>query len=315
MNRIDRLQAILIHLQSKKIVTAQEIADRFEISIRTVYRDIRALEEAGVPIGAEAGIGYFLAETYHLPPVMLTSGEATALLYGAKFAEQMGGEINRREVESAFFKIRSVLRDSEKEHIDILSKQISVLNMAKLEKEKSEFLAVIQKSLVERKAVEILYHATSSNEQTARIIKPIGVCFYGYFWHVIAFCTLRNEYRDFRIDRILQATQTDIDYSSDSLISLPTFFDEYGNAEGIHKIVLLIHKEALRHIADSKLWWGYTHNEPYDDNWLKMYFRNDDLPSFANWVLQGGSIMKIIEPLELLNIVKKKIEMLTKHYL
>ena len=59
MNRIDRLSAILIHLQSKKVVRAQEIADRFEISLRTVYRDIRALEEAGVPIGAEPGLGYF----------------------------------------------------------------------------------------------------------------------------------------------------------------------------------------------------------------------------------------------------------------
>ena len=68
MNRIDRLTAILVQLQSKKVVTAKEIADRFEISLRTVYRDVRALEDAGVPIGAEAGKGYFIMDGYHLPP-------------------------------------------------------------------------------------------------------------------------------------------------------------------------------------------------------------------------------------------------------
>jgi len=69
------LTAILIHLQSKKVVKEQEIADRFGISLRTVYRDIHSLEEAGVPLGAEAGIGYFLAEGYHLPPVIFTQKE------------------------------------------------------------------------------------------------------------------------------------------------------------------------------------------------------------------------------------------------
>ena len=88
MNRIDRLTAILIQLQTKKVVKAQEIADRFNISLRTVYRDIRALEEAGVHIGAEAGIGYFL-ENYHLPPVMFTTEEASALMLGAKLIEKM----------------------------------------------------------------------------------------------------------------------------------------------------------------------------------------------------------------------------------
>jgi len=80
MNRIDRLTAILIQLQSKKVVRAEEIADRFEISLRTVYRDVKALMEAGVPIGSEAGTGYFIVDGYHLPPVMFNQEEASALL-------------------------------------------------------------------------------------------------------------------------------------------------------------------------------------------------------------------------------------------
>ncbi len=68
MNRIDRLTAILIQLQGKRIVKAQDISDRFDISLRTVYRDVRALMEAGVPIGSEAGTGYYIVDGYHLPP-------------------------------------------------------------------------------------------------------------------------------------------------------------------------------------------------------------------------------------------------------
>ena len=77
MNRTDRLQAILTHLQSKKVVTAQELADRFDLSLRTIYRDIRALEESGIPIGAEAGVGYFINDNYTLRPVAFTKEEAS----------------------------------------------------------------------------------------------------------------------------------------------------------------------------------------------------------------------------------------------
>src|SRR3954447_3068852 len=101
MNRIDRLTAILIQLQSKRVVKAQEIADRFEISLRTVYRDVRALEEGGVPLVGEAGVGYSLVEGYRLPPVMFTKEEASALLFGAKLVEKMSDHSIQKEFQSA----------------------------------------------------------------------------------------------------------------------------------------------------------------------------------------------------------------------
>ena len=89
LNRLDRLHAILTHLQSKKRVRAQEVADRFQISLRTVYRDVKALEESGVPVIGEAGSGYSIMEGYRLPPVMFTQEEASALIMGAKLADQL----------------------------------------------------------------------------------------------------------------------------------------------------------------------------------------------------------------------------------
>ncbi len=88
MNRIDRISAILIHLQSKQVVKAQEMAERFGVSKRTIYRDIRSLEEAGVPLGGEAEVGYYLADNYHLPMVSLTREEAGAFIVAAKLMEK-----------------------------------------------------------------------------------------------------------------------------------------------------------------------------------------------------------------------------------
>lgn len=89
MNRIDRLAAILIQLQSRPLVKAQDLATKFSISLRTVYRDIRALDEGGVPVIGEAGSGYRLMEGYKLPPVMFNQDEASALLTAAKLMQSM----------------------------------------------------------------------------------------------------------------------------------------------------------------------------------------------------------------------------------
>src|SRR6186713_2121619 len=118
MNRIDRLTAILIHLQTKRVVKAEEIADRFEMSLRTVYRDVKALMEAGVPIGSEAGKGYFIVDGYHLPPVMFNQEEASAMLMAGKLVEKLTDQSIRNAFESSLQKIKSVLNEAERDHME-----------------------------------------------------------------------------------------------------------------------------------------------------------------------------------------------------
>src|SRR6187551_2368972 len=126
MNRIDRLTAILIHLQTKRVVKADEIAKRFEISLRTVYRDVKSLMEAGVPVGSEAGKGYFIVDGFHLPPVMFTQEEASAMLMASKLVEKMTDKSIQRTFESALMKIKSVLHDNQKDHLENLQSYIKV---------------------------------------------------------------------------------------------------------------------------------------------------------------------------------------------
>src|ERR1700720_1726919 len=118
MNRLDRLTAILIQLQSKRVVTAQEIAERFNVSLRTVYRDIRTLEEGGIPLTGEAGVGYSIMDGYRLPPVMFTKEEATAFLTAEKLIEKLTDPLSDENYKSAMYKIRSVLRVAEKDFLE-----------------------------------------------------------------------------------------------------------------------------------------------------------------------------------------------------
>src|ERR1700742_1028880 len=126
MNRIDRISAILIHLQSRRVVKAGDIADRFNISLRTVYRDVKTLEEAGIPIIGEAGVGYSIMDGYRLPPVMFTREEATAFLTAEKFVEKLTDASTRASHKSAMYKIRAILKNAEKDLLEDMDDRILV---------------------------------------------------------------------------------------------------------------------------------------------------------------------------------------------
>ena len=138
MHRIDRVTAILIQLQSKRVVKAQEIADRFTISLRTVYRDIKTLELAGIPILGEAGVGYSIMEGYRLPPVMITKEEATAFLTAEKLVEKLTDASTRETYKAAMFKIKAVLRLAEKQHIENMDQHIEVIDSPYFSKHKND---------------------------------------------------------------------------------------------------------------------------------------------------------------------------------
>ena len=153
MNRLTRITAILIQLQSKKIVTAKEIAERFEISLRTVYRDIKTLQDTGVPIGSENGVGYFIVNGYSLPPIMITEEEANALIISEKLILNQGDTSLIKDFNSLLLKIKSTLKNFEKENISKLENRIEP--STKIDKNKSNWLSKIQKSITNANVIQI----------------------------------------------------------------------------------------------------------------------------------------------------------------
>src|SRR5450432_360136 len=122
MNRIDRLFGILILLQSKKYVTAEKIADKFQISVRTVYRDIKALGEQGIPVSFEQPRGYFIVQGYFLPPVAFTSEEANALLLMESVVYGFTDKSIQTHYTNALNKVKAVLRNTQKENLEFLNR-------------------------------------------------------------------------------------------------------------------------------------------------------------------------------------------------
>ncbi|QQS36023.1 MAG: YafY family transcriptional regulator [Ignavibacteriales bacterium] len=201
MNRIDRLIAILTTLQSKKYVTAEFVAEKYEISLRTVYRDLKALGEIGVPIYFENQKGYSILKSFFLPPISLTTEEANSLILVSTLSEKFGDKTTKNNIESAISKIKAVLRSTDKDNIDLLHSQIKIYK-APDEPEKPDYLNEIQNSIINKEVLHIEY--INNNEETSRReIEPIGLTFYSNQWHLIAWCWMRNSYRDFKVARIV----------------------------------------------------------------------------------------------------------------
>ncbi|MEP3386168.1 MAG: YafY family protein [Flavobacteriaceae bacterium] len=227
MNRLTRITSILIQLQSKKIVTAKEIADRFEISLRTVYRDIKTLQESGVPIGSENGVGYFIVDGYSLPPIMITEEEANALIISEKLILNQGDTSLKKDFNSLLLKIKAVLRSFEKDKVSKLENRI--LPSYESETFESSSLSVMQKAITNTIVVQIKYHSFYKDEFTLREIEPLGIYFTEKAWVAVAYCRLRNEVREFRIDRILEIKNTSQSFNYQDKFSLINYFNQLIN--------------------------------------------------------------------------------------
>ncbi len=317
MNRLDRLQAILIQLQSKRIVKAQEIADRFEISLRTVYRDIRSLEESGVPIGADAGVGYYLAENYTLPPVMFTHEEASALIFGEKLIEKMSDARVNRDFESAIMKIKAILRPTEKDLFEKLHSHIAVYSGSREDgRHSSHYLYELQHAIANKQVLRIRYQAQSSDESLLRDVESVGLCNYSNRWHLIAWCRLRAGYRDFRVDRILSLNVLDEFYQDKNLLSLDEYMEaQRPSADSEPNISVVVPKDRCKYIGDSKFWYGFVREEMADGDNVRMSFVNNELNGFASWLLNTGCQAQIEKPVELADTVKSFVKQAVKTYL
>jgi predicted DNA-binding transcriptional regulator YafY len=315
MNRIDRLTAILLQLQSRPIVPGREIAERFGISLRTVYRDIRALEDAGVPIGSEAGMGYFLAPGYHLPPVMFTDSEARALLMGGKLIEKFSDPAVNRNYACALDKIRAVMGDREKAQMDTLANHIEVLKVSPRSREgfPGDLLPAVQEVLGRRRVIRIEYTSGYRQETTRRDIEPLGLCFYGGNWHLMAFCRLRSDYRDFRVDRIRSLKTTDVVFNPSRHGDLSALISRMVHETDVKPACVRFTRKAAAFIGDQKYYFGLVEEKDMG-NRLEMHFLTGSYTYMARWLLGYMEEAEVVSPDALQEILVTYSERLYAHY-
>lgn len=198
--RIARLTQILTQLQAKRLLTARDLADKHNVSVRTIYRDIRTLENSGIPIITEEGKGYRLLEGYQLPPVMFSEEEANALITAEQLILRNKDTSFVEHYGNAITKIKAVLKYTQKDKADLLSKRI-IFRANKEEERSSNYLMQIQAAITGFELLTINY-SSLQGEVTNRTIEPFALYSTNENWLLIAFCRLRQEFRAFRIDCI-----------------------------------------------------------------------------------------------------------------
>src|SRR5690606_2878582 len=213
VKRFDRIVAILIQLQAKRIVKAQELADRFGVGLGTVYRDIRTLEASGVPIISEPGLGYSIMEGYRLPPVMFTREEAGSFVAAEKLMQKFTDKSLGAYYESAMFKLKSVLRGKEKDWVEALESQVTMVPGQQLFNEGvPNALEILFESIAEKKQVFLRYGSLREETPSERRLEPVGLFHENGHWYILAYCHLRADYRQFRTDRIHRIERTPLDF-------------------------------------------------------------------------------------------------------
>lgn len=211
MNRIDRLFGILTLLQTRKYVTGEKLSEKFNISVRTVYRDVKALCEQGIPVSFEPHKGYFITQGFFLPPVSFTTDEANALLLIEGIVNGFTDRSIQTHYASALNKVKAVLPSTQKEKLEILNNTIKS-QLPDCFKNDFDYLSTLQQ-VISIKKIIILEYSNNKKEASKREVEPIGLVFYAMSWHLIAWCHKRNDYRDFKVSRIVKITNTEIPFT------------------------------------------------------------------------------------------------------
>ena len=297
MKRLDRISAMLVQLQSRNIVRATDMAERFGVSLRTVYRDIRTLSEAGVPVCGNAGEGYSLVEGYRLPPLMFTHEEAMSFLTAEKLIEQLTDSHNIFHFRQGMDKIRAVMRGVDKNDMTELSSSISIHRSRRTPDQKlPNLLQAILNSVKDLIIIDINY-TNAEGIANQREIEAVGVTYSHPYWYLTAWCHLRNNYRTFRLDRINQLLATRNSHTMkhpplESLIG-------HDDAGCLTEVVIHTSREMAKKTADTCYFMGLIGEKELPDNRIEQTYMSYSIDTMARWVLSNADTTTVVSPPEL----------------
>jgi predicted DNA-binding transcriptional regulator YafY len=287
MNRIDRLFAILLTLQHKRRVRAQDLADQFEISKRTIYRDMSALNQMGVPIASLPGEGFELVEGYYVPPLMFTKNEAVALLLGTQFLTQQAAGSVTQSAETALAKIKIVLPEQVRAKAESLTDIISFMTpRAKFNLDDPQLL-LIQKAIQEKRVLHLRYQAYKQEEASERDVEPHQLFYVDGFWYLEAYCRMRKGMRDFRLSRMDKVTPRSEVFKK-KRTGKPS-------SQPIVEIRIRFEKNIVRWVRERQHY-GYQGDEQQTEHGVLMKYHVNDEAEIIPWILGWGTGAEVISP-------------------
>lgn len=316
MNKTERLLAIVMELQRSKMLTADELAEVLGVSVRTIYRDMQALSEAGVPIIGETGLGYSLMEGYFLPPISFTVEEAVSLLLGAEFIEKRFDPAFRNSARSSRRKIEAILSRPIREETNRIQGSIRLLQkdeMVIMMREKVN-LGSIREAMLEGKKLRFTYHkrvaGSDGNRVTVRTVSPFGLANDEQNgWLLVAFCDLREDIRHFRVSRISDLTVTDDTFQTPDNFNLQSYRPK--DTRSI-RVCALFNPEITDKVEEANNYYMET-AETKEDGY-HVTFRVRQPEELLSWILGWGADVVVTEPESFKNRVREEIEKMKERY-
>lgn len=202
MRRADRLFRIVQLLRAGRLQTARGLAQKLQVSERTVYRDVQDLQLSGVPILGEAGVGYTLRRDYDLPPLMFNPREITALVLGSRMVATWGDADLATAANGALRKIEAVLTPTLRDRIDGVRLYVPSVALSS-QSSTREALEQLRSAIEASRIIRVSYRDEKA-QVTERRLRPLALLFWGSVWTLVAWCELRIDFRSFRVDRFQQ---------------------------------------------------------------------------------------------------------------
>lgn len=312
MNRIDRLMAMVVMLQSQKVVTGKEMAAHFEVSLRTIYRDINAICEAGIPVAAEAGVGYSILEGYHLPPVMFSEEEASALYLAALLTRNFSDKSVEKPVESALQKIQSVLPTSTREKLSSIRNNTHLLSKKYIHKDfRDDVILTVQQAITEKRVLKIEYYVASQDRYNQREIEPLALIHYASSWHIIAYCRLRKAMRDFRTDRIAKIEMHAVTFKPKQEPVVEKYLSYFDHTQADIEVIAMVKKNA-EHAFLERL--PQFNSRKVQGEWVEISFLTDNLFWLIPIFFSFPNAVKVVQPTQLKKLLYKTAQELVQFY-
>lgn len=314
MNKTDRMLAIVLELQGKGRQRAEDLADTFETSKRTIYRDIQALCEAGVPLISTPGHGYTLMQGYFLPPLSFTTEEATMLLLGSNYMAQNFDAQYRQAAQSASRKIEGVLPERLRGDVQYLQQSIQfVVPETPGSNAERECLQKLRRALLERLTVRFHYHTRYAQEaqsaQNTREADPYGLVYFANAWHLAAYCHLRQGRRTFRLERMENLELLNRTFQR------PTNLQMYQpDKEQARNIVVraLFDQEVARWVREARPHATTAIEDTPDGLLLTLMARQES--EIRQWLLSWGRHVRVLEPESLRKQLLAEAEMMIQNH-
>lgn len=299
LNRTERLFAMILLLQNRPNLTSRDLAEHFEVSRRTIFRDLRALSESGVPLTYAEGGGYEILEGYQLPPLMLSAREAATLLMGTEFMKLQSDASLREDAGQVSLKIQSVLPREVQDYIERLQERTVLdpywLHTVQTTDEEEGRWYELSEAVARQRSVLMEYYVQSRDELTRRTVDPLGLVYYTDHWNLIAFDHLRKDIRNFRLDYIRTMRVLSERFERPREFDLQEHLRERGTSPENERFVIRfapnVYRWARRSVPAE-----IVEEREGPDGWVEVTFYFENVEYLSKWLLRYGTQVRVVEP-------------------